>query len=483
MGKKLNAKILTLALVCTMVLAGAAMPAMADELLQSPDFNLNENQELLGWGVPSYFAHASEGGRTDGTYCIKTVGTNSSSGLTQLISGIESGSVVELTAWFNMVSGGDIRMHGYAQKWDEAQKKYVTVYNSNIQITGKEGNIGKWVQYGLSVFLPDGATAVRVTFFNRSTTQGSLIDDVSVKSVEDGNLFLNSEFKNKSELGDETALFWSGGTVENESLKITAGKTASFPTIYIYPGVIYKLSFRYKSDGGTPRVYQGSSPTAYAFNFQGEPNTFQSDEDPNNDWMSYTAYITNRVYRSGVPQEAVYLSSLNADGYFDDVSLTSVREDLTLDVFKTQPSDLTAGLETDPISYISYAAGEALSTLPASSENVYLLANVWNDSLELNASEKKTVLVGIYNIDDGKKQLCNIGMQEISLKKIEGADNTGAATGEVVVPGTAIIPLTMPEESGQYEIKAFVWDSVSGLTPFYDDAITVLSGNNTQDTE
>ncbi len=486
MSKKFYAKILTLALACTMVFAGMTATVSAngetEELFQSPNFSLNEEEKLTGWSFNgTIYGHVAEGGRGDNGHCLttKVQQSSNSNAITQLVSGLTTGRVVEVSAYVKLINGSDLRFIGYPQKYDEEAKKFATVpsgYNGNIQVKGTADNAGQWVKVGFSVVLTEGATAFRLNIAERGTP-GALIDDASLRYVDGDNLFLNHDFSEPASLDSTKALYWSGTgvTLENESLKITAGKSASFPTLYVYPGAMYKLSFRYKSDGGTPRVYMGSTPTKWGFNFQGAPNG-------TNEWVRYTCYITNRAYR--VPQETVYISSLNADGYFDDVSLTIVENDKVFEVFNAEPKDLTAQ-DDAPVAFISYVHGESVATLPNPEENVYLLANVRDKDLAVGASEQKSVLVGIYKTVGTKKQLCGIEVKSINLKTINGGyvkdNNTAEAvhTSIVNVPGTAVIPMTMPSEAGAYTIEAFVWDSAAGLRPF-GEPITVLSGSNAQ---
>ncbi len=489
MGKTIYAKILTLALACTMVFAGIAMAAVAEtdletaaNLFENGSFEtyiLNEDgttvKSVSGVRVLTSWELDKTSG-VGGSACLKS---NATSGYayTWAITNLEVGRVIEVTASVKAPSTAKVYMQAIPAK-DSVEVAYAAQTNT---YTGAEATADNWSKIALRVPLVKDANGLVLRFFGR-TAVGALIDDVTVKYAPDNNLLINGDFETIDPLDATKPFAWGAteGTIDTTQVssgycvKINAGKTITLPNIYSAIGAVYRLSFRYTpgESGGSPKVYLDQEGNTAGFSIN-PPVTF-------GEWTTVTAYATTLTTR--VTNATLYLKANSKYGYFDDVTLELVENPVTVDCFAAEPTSATVGTASGH--YSVYAKGGTLSAMPMPDTTVYAYMNVWDASLlSLEAvSSTKTVLLGIYKTDGTKKQLCGVAIKELTCAKKEGTststDKITYTNGISAIPGTAIIPLAMPEAAGTYSIEAYVWDGVSGLTPFTSKTI-VLSGTNT----
>ncbi len=490
MRKHYFAKILTLVLTCTMVFAGMAVTAAETGTDAPTNYFSNEGFDTYTFDEENTTSLKSIGGMrlingwtinptggVDSSPCLESTSISSANCYTNDITGLTPGDVLELTADVQAPDGKQV----YLQV--AVSKDSTLIYTAQTNTyTGNAENASKWTKLGTRVVLAEGANKVKITFRGTNQASGVKVDNVKLVDAGDNNILINGDFEQKNPLDATKPFGWgaSNGAIDNTEvssgncIKIDAGKSITLSNIYSAVGAVYRLSFKYKpgESGGSPKVYLDQEANTAGFSINPTATAGQ--------WTTVTAYLTSLTNR--VANAAFYVKANTKSGYFDDISLELIEEPMTVDCFATSPSASVVGTASGH--YSVYAKGDTLSTLPSSATSVYAYVNMWDASLLLSEAESstKTVLLGVYKTNGTKKQLCEVAIDDLtSATKTGTSTNTSNITytnGTAVIPGTSIIPLSIPEETGTYTIEAYVWDSISGLSPFASKTV-VISGAKT----
>lgn len=450
MSKKFYAKILSLALVCTMVFAGTAVLANATdsdskELLKNPSFEtLNtEETEALNW---SYTAGSLQktGGYEDGAYLLSA---DSGTMGQQSIQSLKDKSMLHLSFRYKMnvvnglsvlISVRDNNFKPITNYTDRTVKPYVVSADA-------------WNSFEQDIYLPAGAVGVQITV--SSSAASVAVDEFSLTYTEEGNLITNGSFDTGSITENEGSFTdrfgWtvartaaSGSTAsvtladDGNGGKCIAmsglnGNGGIFQEVRNMTATTYKLSFKFKNtdyNSSYVRILWGNSST--------EGMQVQTTASNNTTWQTYTIYFSWNTAQS---RNLWIRSAYAGTNYIDDVVLTPI-SDAELRFIPVQPSVIeTAGSAKN----VLWFKGKEKNDLTTG--NTYAVA-LFNPAVVTSGN----VMIGVY---DGTSPTAKL--QSLATGMLNVTD--------VNYPAYAFMQISVPDTTSY--IKAFVWDGISGLKP------------------
>lgn len=321
--------------------------------------------------------------------------------------------------------------------------------------------------------LPEGASIgllVRIRSSNNSFQVK--IADLCLEKTE--NWVINGSFENgnygwtqnlcypKTWNNDDspTKIESTGAKVGSKALKVikakeqSAGKANTKTTdncvlqkVYLDAGKTYRVRFWFNSEGGEtqPRVAVRKESTSFYFAHYSQGDNVSANNTGTKDaWRQYTYYFTVEDATTYVEVRlGVWNVELDTVVRFDGVELTEVERGGEVGLY-------------------SITDGAVLTGLPTAGQEVQVRG------IRKTEAEKEdvTMLTCLYKMVNGKRMLDSMQISEITglAQSVQHGGNYKTTAGFVDAKATFTMPDSL-ESGTQYVLKAFIWDSVTGIKP------------------
>ncbi|MBE7025012.1 MAG: hypothetical protein E7408_03030 [Ruminococcaceae bacterium] len=227
-------------------------------------------------------------------------------------------------------------------------------------------------------------------------------------------------------------------------------------------GCILQDNYTYLSgDNGNLPIFYGNVGQEIADNADNiGTGTFQ--------WMNYSCYFT-------VPEDGIYVVGIgdryNPGGHwYDDVVLVPADEN---DVYYSKPGKVSLKSFADTYSYGNFSAyrGQDVETIDdgAVSGTSYNLTVIGHyKAKNIQATEDFTLLSAIYkkNKESGAVSLYNVAVENGTTAPVNNSlngENAYSAHNSSNIKVDISVPIE--DDTYTYEVKSYLWSSVSGMKP------------------